>query len=180
MRPFPKCKDCFKILASYKSVRCNRCNNIGRVFSEATRRKLSVTNSSKPSVHKVDCVCSFCKAKRGEYSGENNSRWLGRKSYELYPITFTPSLKRRIRIRDDNTCMICNKSEEENNRKLDVHHIDYNKDNCADDNLISLCKSCHVQTNRNRDHWQEVCTRMIKAWKWFGDRANVKTNNRSM
>ena len=27
--------------------------------------------------HKIDCICSFCKAKRGEYKGKNSPSWGG-------------------------------------------------------------------------------------------------------
>lgn len=30
---------------------------------------------------------------------------------------------------------------------LHIHHIDYNKDNCEEENLITLCSSCHGRTN---------------------------------
>ena len=37
--------------------------------------------------------------------------------------------------------------------KLSIHHIDYNKKNCKEDNLISLCVHCHGLTNKNRNSW---------------------------
>lgn len=170
MKPFPKCKDCAKILSSHKSVRCNHCNNLGRKFSEETRRKMSITNSNKPSIHKPDCICSFCKAKRGELIGYRNPRWLGGKRSEVYPAKFNKSLKRKISAMDENCCAICNKTEEENTRKLDIHHIDYNKQNCEDDNLLSLCRSCHVKTNFNREYWKVRCTEISQFLKWLGVR----------
>jgi 5-methylcytosine-specific restriction endonuclease McrA len=39
-------------------------------------------------------------------------------------------------------------------RQLDVHHIDYDKDNLSPNNLITLCRRCHVKTNNNRDFWR--------------------------
>ena len=38
-------------------------------------------------------------------------------------------------------------------RKLDVHHIDYDKKNNDPKNLISLCRKCHMKTNKNRKYW---------------------------
>jgi len=38
--------------------------------------------------------------------------------------------------------------------KLDIHHIDYNKKNNADNNLIPLCKHCHAKTNFKREEWE--------------------------
>ena len=32
--------------------------------------------------------------------------------------------------------------------KLSVHHVDYNKQNSVPDNLISLCRGCHIKTNK--------------------------------
>lgn len=38
--------------------------------------------------------------------------------------------------------------------KLAIHHIDYDKLNSDEKNLISLCFSCHNKTNVNREQWQ--------------------------
>jgi len=40
-----------------------------------------------------------------------------------------------------------------NKKQLDVHHINYNKKNCDINNLVSLCRSCHMKTNFNREYW---------------------------
>lgn len=39
------------------------------------------------------------------------------------------------------------------NRDIEIHHIDYNKNNCNEDNLITLCKQCNIRANYNRDYW---------------------------
>ena len=77
--------------------------------------------------------------------------------YELteYGAEFDNALKEQVRFRDRYKCKICGCSQLENGRQLDVHHIDYDKDHCELNNLISLCKSCHMKTNFNRKHWQE-------------------------
>jgi hypothetical protein len=38
---------------------------------------------------------------------------------------------------------------------LPVHHIDYDKKNNDERNLITLCISCHSKTNANREYWIE-------------------------
>ena len=48
---------------------------------------------------------------------------------------------------------MCGIHQNELNRELDIHHIDYNKDNLNPDNLISLCQNCHGKTNYNRKYW---------------------------
>lgn len=46
-------------------------------------------------------------------------------------------------------CQRCGKNfSGKKSGKLDVHHIDCNKYNNEEGNLISLCKSCHAKT-----HW---------------------------
>jgi len=88
-------------------------------------------------------------------SGENNYGWKGGKSNNPYPQEWNETLRDSIRCRDSYICQECGIHEDENNRKLDVHHIDYNKDNLNPDNLISLCRECHMKTNHNRDYWIE-------------------------
>lgn len=89
---------------------------------------------------------------------ENHPRWLGGVSFAPYPLGWTKTFKEQIRFRDGYKCQLCGCSELENGRRLDVHHIDYDKDNLAPDNLTSLCKSCHMKTNTGaikRFYWTE-------------------------
>lgn len=62
---------------------------------------------------------------------------------------------RKIRKRDNYVCLLCGLHQEKNNNKsLDVHHIDYNHSNNIFQNMISLCHSCHAKTNKSkRDFW---------------------------
>ena len=71
------------------------------------------------------------------------------------PHRWNEILKASIRERDNHQCQICGKSTKQNSRKLDVHHIDYDKNNLDPENLISLCLNCHRKTNGNRDIYQE-------------------------
>ena len=74
--------------------------------------------------------------------GKNNHNWNGGSSFEPYPISWTTQLKESIRIRDEHICQICGKTTKQNGRKLDIHHIDYTKENLDIENLISLCIFC--------------------------------------
>jgi glycerol-3-phosphate cytidylyltransferase len=65
----------------------------------------------------------------------------------IYPIAFNPKIKEIIRKRDKCTCQLCGK------RGIEVHHIDYNKNNLSFENLICLCDKCHPKTNWNREVW---------------------------
>lgn len=80
-------------------------------------------------------------------AGDRNGSWKGGISKDPYENTFTESLKTTIRKRDKFTCAVCRK------KGCDVHHIDYNKTNSDVSNLITLCRSCHMKTNFDRDKW---------------------------
>lgn len=88
-------------------------------------------------------------------SGNNHYNWQGGKSFEPYSTEFNGKLKEQIRKRDNYTCQLCCVKQKELNKKLDVHHKDYNKKNSRESNLVSLCKPCHLQTNHNKLWWLE-------------------------
>lgn len=89
--------------------------------------------------------------------GKDTSGYIHGKAYLPYPMEFNAKLKLKIHKRDNYTCQKCGKTQKQElkfkNRKLDVHHIDYNKQNCKDNNLISLCQTCNVKVNKDRDYW---------------------------
>lgn len=87
-----------------------------------------------------------------KYSLEGNPNWRGGSSFEPYPTDFNSELKLRIRERDSFICQEC--GEPEDGKSLHVHHIDYDKMNCEERNLITLCEICHTKTNFNREYWQ--------------------------
>lgn len=76
------------------------------------------------------------------------------KSTMTYPSEFR-SIKPLIRNRDLNVCCLCNNPPSQN-KALSVHHIDYDKQNADENNLISLCSACHAKTNHSRDKWQSL------------------------
>lgn len=82
---------------------------------------------------------------------EKHPNWKGGKSFEPYSVDWTETLKRSIRERDNYISQLCSKLQ--GDRVHSVHHIDYDKKNNNPDNLITLCKSCHCQTNFKRDYW---------------------------
>jgi hypothetical protein len=87
---------------------------------------------------------------------EGNPNWLGGCT-STYPWYFNDELKNNIRKRDSYKCRECGIIEDEHiiiyREKLHIHHIDYNKMNCKENNLITLCLKCNVKANYNRDFW---------------------------
>lgn len=83
---------------------------------------------------------------------ENNPNWQGGKSFEEYPEGWTKQYKNSIRKKYNYTCQVCYKFGNF------VHHIDYNKSNLKERNLIVACNKCHSKTNFNRDYWYAYFT----------------------
>ena len=92
---------------------------------------------------------------------ENSPHWQGGLSFEPYTIEFNNYLKETIRQRDNYKCQLCGVPQMECLRKLAVHHIDYNKKNCSEVNLIALCLECNIKVNKNRMYWEEYFTQYM-------------------
>ncbi len=117
----------------------------GKKHTEKTKLKMS---QNEGRANKIS------KAKKKLYEDPTkNPNWKGGLSFEPYGQEFNNQLKEKIRKRDNYECQECRKKQIQLKIKLDVHHIDYNKKNNSKINLISLCRKCHVSTNKNRKHW---------------------------
>jgi hypothetical protein len=85
--------------------------------------------------------------------------WEG--SYPVVPYIpeWTEELKQAIKDRDNNECQnpYCNHKT----LKLTIHHVDYNKQNCSQFNLITLCLSCNSKANANRREWLRLYKKII-------------------
>ena len=95
--------------------------------------------------------------------GSNHHCWINGSSFEPYGSEFNERLKKQIRERDNYTCQECNFTENQLGYKLRIHHIDYNKKNSIPENLISLCKGCHMKSNFNRSDWTTYFRELVKV-----------------
>lgn len=87
-------------------------------------------------------------ALKGLYQNkENHPCWRGGISFEPYSVEWTDTLKKSIRERDHYICQLCLGDG------YPVHHIDYDKKNCNQNNLITLCNKCNARVNFNRERW---------------------------
>jgi len=115
--------------------------------------------------------CNLCKGiiHSDKIKGKNNPNWNEGSSFEPYSPLWTEELKIKIRQRDNHECQNCGMIQEEHfivaGCDLNVHHIDYDKKNCKENNLITVCLSCNTRANFNREYWQEfykIKTKEIK------------------
>lgn len=135
----------------------------GKPFCSDCGKRLSNYHNKK---------CSHC-AKKGLFKGEKNPNWRDGISKLPYHYTFTEELKSKIRKRDNYICQLCGMTEEEHiivyGQYLCIHHIDYKRINCQEDNLISVCRQCNSRVNFNREYWKEFFIKKMEnknvCWK---------------
>jgi 5-methylcytosine-specific restriction endonuclease McrA len=157
-----KCIDCGKNTCRRKSKRCWNCyikwSQIPKNNGNFKGGKPKCKCGKPLSRYKVkQCQECYIKELNANQRGENHPNWQEGISKLPYAFEFTQELKESIRKRDNYTCQNCGMTEEEHlivtGRVLHIHHIDYNKKNCKEDNLITLCQGCNSKVNFNRDYW---------------------------
>lgn len=126
--------------------------NQGKEHSPETSAKISRSmkgnQNTKGYLHDATMRlrCSLAKL------AEKNPLWLGGISFYPYSSQWTSKLKQSIKDRDNHSCQLCG-IKPPDIKNLYVHHIDYDKSNCEESNLITLCHSCHSKTNHHRTEW---------------------------
>ena len=125
----------------------------GRIVSQKTRELLSNSQLGKNN------------SMYGKF-GEQNPAWLGGKSFEPYTSDFNKQFKEAIKERDNYTCQLCSIFEDDHlklhNRRLDIHHIDYDKKNTFPQNCITLCMRCNIIINKDRELWTKHFQDLLK------------------
>lgn len=121
----------------------------GKHPTEESREKMS--KSQKISQARPEVKAKLSAAR----SGEKHYNWKGGISSFPYCPKFNKKLKEEIRNAFGRRCFLCNVSEKQNDKLLDVHHVDYNKgQGCGQRwSLIPLCRVCHTKTNFYRWYW---------------------------
>lgn len=97
--------------------------------------------------------------------GEGHPFWRGGISFEPYSPEFNELLKEKVRRRDGYVCQKCGMTQKESlekfHRKLFIHHINYNKNDCDLSNLVSLCSRCSSDVNFNRGYWTKYFSQKV-------------------
>lgn len=140
-------KDCYmeSLRKDKVSVSCANCDKKFLVYP--CREKNFVHNFCTDDCYKEWFISG---------QGENNPNWKGGKSFETYGREFNNKLREKIRKRDNYECCLCGKTEDDSPRRLSVHHIDYDKKNNSEENLITLCRGCHTKTNSHRETFKRI------------------------
>lgn len=167
--------------------------------AKCQREKIVKANSKE----KVDWKCKFCGkedklvpsyAKNKQFCSyscaskykaitydrklEKNPNWIDGRSFLPYSKEFNKNIKQTIRERDFFTCQVCGMTEEKSlsliKKKLNVHHIDHDKKNSRNENLITLCTKCNSKVNFNQDFWTEVLSLKIL------EKYNILSNGRKI
>lgn len=171
------CIDCNKKISLssgyYGKGRCNKCANIGKFnpmynkksignYIDGRTLKIKTCNCGKKLSNYRSANCYECKEitvkTKQKMSLSHGGSGI---PYEnaLYPKEFNNKLKNKIRKRDNYRCqgLNCSLIQEKHfimyKRNLEIHHINYNKKNNNENNLITLCKLCNMKANFNRDYW---------------------------
>jgi len=129
---------------------------LGRHLSEKAKKKIS--NALKGNHLSEKTKQKISESLKGKYVGDKHWNWQGGIGNDSYPTNWTDDLREAIRKRDNYICQSCGIHQDELKgwtKKLDIHHIDYDKDNLDPKNLITLCRRCHIKTNHNREYWIE-------------------------
>lgn len=125
----------------------------GKIRSLESRLKQKINPSYK--------TISFRSKRKESMIGDKNPMWKGGISKLDYCQIFSDKeFKQMIKDRDGNRCLnpFCNKIS----NILNIHHINYDKQECDSMNLITLCKGCHSTTNHNREWYKEWYKIIIK------------------
>ena len=157
--PNPECNKIVEMPLSAGKI-CKSCGCLQH--SEEVTDKISKTqkeNLSNPKKHPMygkkhteNTRKKQSESKKDLYFGQNNPNWNNGSSFEPYAPEFNKPLKQQVLERDNYKCQDSNC--EHKSIKLHIHHIDYDKQNNAIENLITLCIRCHTKTNgKNKRHY---------------------------
>lgn len=115
-----------------------------RLKSEETAKLGYIYGGQKMS---PEVIQKMSDAKKTAYLGEGNPQYIDGRSYFPYPEEFY-AVRESILKRDKHTCQSCGVRKY---KTLHIHHIDLNKENNGDSNLITLCPNCHSKLHGGKD-----------------------------
>jgi hypothetical protein len=135
-----------------------RIKGTGRKHNLTTRLKMS--KNMKGIKRSLEFRQKMSNLYKGKLVLDKNPNWRGGLSFEPYCINWVKELKEFIKKRDNYKCqnIYCNQT----NYKLVIHHINYKKKDCFEDNLITLCNSCNCYANKDREWWESFYKEIMR------------------
>lgn len=149
----PECARISFISNIRKQVPEKACISCGLLFERRANESVQSFRSRRTCGDR-DCVAQVCRL----------IRWKRLERTDPYPPEFY-RIRQAVLKRDGGRCRLCGESAyvTANGKRIGthVHHINYQKFDCRMDNLISLCRTCHIKTNSNRRYWQGLFEGMM-------------------
>lgn len=146
-----KCHGSFKSKMQSKIVQCVICGKKKKIVFANLKTKSTCSRKCANQLHSQ------------RMTGKGNSNWLNGIGNLPYEWKFNNKLKQKIRARDGFGCRLCGKTTElRHGCGLAIHHIDYNKQNNKENNLIALCNRCHGFTHYNREKWKKELSSLLE------------------
>jgi hypothetical protein len=137
-------KNCLDCNAITNGIRCRKCAmSLVAIKNKGTKRSIETREILRES-------------HLGQVAW-NKGKGKGRVKY-IYPSIFANEIFRnKLKQIDNYTCQGCDITEEEHitvfGYILSLHHINYIKANCSEDNLITVCHACNARANYNKTEW---------------------------
>lgn len=159
-----------KISEAHKGVKHwsygkKRPEGVRRKISEGHRGQLA-WNKGKTGIYSDETRRKMAEA----HKGEKNPNWNSGSSFGSYCPKFNEKFKESIREKFGRMCFLCSRTEEENGRRLSVHHVNYNKD-CLCGNskceFVPLCASCHARTNTKHEYYKNEILGKLEEPPWL-------------
>ena len=144
--------------------------NRRRVISEDTRIKLRARKNGMCGREHTPETRKLMRENHADVSLENHPNWRGGTSFEPYCARFNEEFKEIVRERFGRVCFMCQNTEEENGRKLSVHHVNYDKEcmcSGVECEFVPLCKKCHNKTNYSRELWERLIINVLYYDGWI-------------
>jgi|APGre2960657373_1045057.scaffolds.fasta_scaffold07551_6 hypothetical protein len=171
--------------SSWKGIKeerkCLVCENVFIIeCSDGKTKKCCSLDCRKQATKlakQVQSICLYCKESFVAVKRYNGNKFCSRKCADLnhglkmrkegnpnylhgnansrYPVEWNKLFKSFIRERDNHQCQVCSMTEEAHKKKLCVHHIDFDRENLSEENLVLLCKWCHGKLHGKNT--REIC-----------------------
>lgn len=161
-----------------------QCKSCGDIYDYEAHYEWLMKSSSKNKDLRLDLlergICKVCsgiiakrqgfikaRIKAKERVGHKNQNWQGGLKSYPYCHLFNEEFKERVREFWGRKCGITGISEVENGRRLSVHHVNYDKQTCCNENkplFIPVSHSWNGKLNKNRKYWEEVLSNYIMIY----------------